>query len=67
MEHEHHDDFGGLHRDLVATRAAMDRRGLLRMAAGLGVSLSAAQLLGCGWRQSDFAERDGNDDDDRDQ
>jgi protocatechuate 3,4-dioxygenase beta subunit len=47
MGHDYHDDFGGLHRDLVATRAAMDRRGLLRMAAGLGASLGLTQLIGC--------------------
>lgn len=31
--HHDHDDFGGLHRDLLATGAVMDRRGLFRMAA----------------------------------
>ena len=46
--HEHHDDFGGLHRDLLATGAAMDRRDLLRLAARFGVGVSALQLLGCG-------------------
>jgi len=46
--HEHHDDYGGLHRDLRATGAAMDRRGLLRMAARLGLGVGALQLLGCG-------------------
>ena len=30
-----HDDFGGLHRDLLATGAAMDRRGLLRLARAI--------------------------------
>jgi protocatechuate 3,4-dioxygenase beta subunit len=44
----HHDDFGGLHRDLLATGVAMDRRGLLRLAARLGVGVGALQLLGCG-------------------
>jgi protocatechuate 3,4-dioxygenase beta subunit len=43
-----HDDFGGLHRDLVATGAAMDRRGLFRMAAKFGGAVGALQLLGCG-------------------
>ncbi len=43
-----HDDFGGLHRDLRATGAAMDRRGLLRLAARLGAGAGALQLLGCG-------------------
>jgi protocatechuate 3,4-dioxygenase beta subunit len=46
--HDNHDDFGGLHRDLLATGAAMDRRGLLRLAARFGVAASALQLLGCG-------------------
>src|SRR5262245_34026843 len=46
-EHEHHDDFGGLHRDLRATGAALDRRGLLRMAARLSATFGALQLLGC--------------------
>ena len=46
--HDHHDDFGGLHRDLLATGAAMDRRGILRLAARFGVGVSALQLLGCG-------------------
>jgi protocatechuate 3,4-dioxygenase beta subunit len=44
---EHHDDFGGLQRDLRATGATMDRRLLLRMAARFGVSLAALPLLGC--------------------
>jgi protocatechuate 3,4-dioxygenase beta subunit len=38
-----HDDFGGLHRDLRSTGAAMDRRQLFRVAASFG----ALQLLGC--------------------
>jgi protocatechuate 3,4-dioxygenase beta subunit len=46
--HDDHDDFGGLHRDLLATGAAMDRRGLLRLAARFGAAASALQLLGCG-------------------
>ena len=44
-QHEH-DDFGGLHRDLVHTGAAMDRRQLLRVAARYGVGMGALQLLG---------------------
>ena len=44
----HHDDFGGLQRDLLATGAAMNRRGLLRMAARFGAGVGALQLLGCG-------------------
>ncbi len=43
-----HDDFGGLHRDLLATGAAMDRRGVLRLAARFGMGAGALQLLGCG-------------------
>jgi protocatechuate 3,4-dioxygenase beta subunit len=50
--HQHHDDdhddMGGLHRDLRATGAAMDRRRLLRMAAGWGAGLSVLNLFGCG-------------------
>ena len=51
-KHDHHDDdhddHGGLHRDLLETNAAMDRRGMLRMAARFGVALGAVQLIGCG-------------------
>ena len=50
-KHDHHDDdhddHGGLHRDLNETGAAMDRRGMLRMAARFGVAMSAVQLIGC--------------------
>ncbi len=46
--HDDHDDFGGLHRDLKSTGAAMDRRNLFRMAARLGGAIGALQLLGCG-------------------
>ena len=49
-EHHHdddHDDHGGLHRDLIETGAAMDRRSMLRMAARFGVALGAIQLIGC--------------------
>lgn len=42
-----HDEFGGLHRDLLQTGAAMDRRHMLRLAARFGVSVGALQLLGC--------------------
>ena len=48
-DHHHeddHDDHGGLHRDLLETNAAMDRRGMLRMAARFGVALGAVQLIG---------------------
>ncbi len=40
----HHDDFGGLHEDLLRTGAAMKRRDVLRLALGAG----ALQLFGCG-------------------
>ena len=42
-----HDDYGGLHRDLLATRAAMDRRGLFRLAARFGAGFGALQLAAC--------------------
>jgi protocatechuate 3,4-dioxygenase beta subunit len=42
-----HDDHGGLHRDLTETGAAMDRRGMLRLAARFGVALGGLQLIGC--------------------
>jgi protocatechuate 3,4-dioxygenase beta subunit len=45
--HSDHDDFGGLQRDLRATGEVMDRRRLLRMAAGLGAGFGALQLMGC--------------------
>jgi protocatechuate 3,4-dioxygenase beta subunit len=48
LRHDDHDDFGGLHRDLLATGAAIDRRGLLRLAARFGVGAGALQLIGCG-------------------
>jgi protocatechuate 3,4-dioxygenase beta subunit len=44
---DHHDDFGGLQRDLRATGGIMDRRRLLGIAARFGVSLAALPLLGC--------------------
>ncbi len=44
---DHHDDHGGLHRDLQATHAAIDRRGLLRLAARFGAGVGALQLVGC--------------------
>jgi protocatechuate 3,4-dioxygenase beta subunit len=44
-DHGHHDDHGGLHRDLTATGSAMGRREVLRrFAFGAG----ALSLLGCG-------------------
>jgi hypothetical protein len=33
-DHEHHDEFGGLGRDLQLTGAAIDRRRMFRLAAG---------------------------------
>jgi protocatechuate 3,4-dioxygenase beta subunit len=48
MSWNDHDDFGGLHRDLLATGQAVGRRRLLRLAGGLGASLGALQLMGCG-------------------
>src|SRR5262245_41346307 len=45
--HNDHDDFGGLHRDLLATGEAMDRRKLFRMAARFGGVFGALQLVGC--------------------
>lgn len=50
--HDDHDDFGGLHRDLLATGAAMDRRSVLRLAARFGMGAGALQLLGCGGSSS---------------
>jgi protocatechuate 3,4-dioxygenase beta subunit len=51
LHHDHHDDdhddFGGLHRDLAATGAAMDRRQALRLAAQFGAGLGLLPLLGC--------------------
>jgi len=51
MTHSHqddHDDYGGLRRDLVATGAVLDRRGMLRLGARLGAAFGALQLAGCG-------------------
>lgn len=47
MNDTHHDDFGGLHRDLQATGAAIDRRGVLRLGARFGAAIGALQLVGC--------------------
>lgn len=47
-DQNHHDDYGGLHRDLRATGAELDRRGWLRMAARLGGAFGTLQLIGCG-------------------
>src|SRR5689334_16055821 len=46
MKHWHdddHDDHGGLHRDLIATGVAIDRRGVLRLGARLGAAFGALQ------------------------
>jgi protocatechuate 3,4-dioxygenase beta subunit len=56
MHREQHDEFGGLHRDLLQTGATMDRRQLLRAAAKFGISIAGLQLLGCG----DSTGTDGN-------
>ncbi len=42
---DHHDDFGGLGRDLLSIRAVTGRRKAFRLAAGLG--LSGFSLFGC--------------------
>jgi protocatechuate 3,4-dioxygenase beta subunit len=47
MEHEEHDDFGGLQRDLLAT-GAINRRGLFRLASRLGAAAAAVPLIHCG-------------------
>ena len=47
FEHDGHDDFGGLHRDLRATGALIDRRGWLRLAAAFSGALGAVHLAGC--------------------
>jgi protocatechuate 3,4-dioxygenase beta subunit len=45
--HDNHDDFGGLHRDLRATGAAIDRRQWLRVATAAGVGLSVLPFAAC--------------------
>ncbi|HEX8029657.1 MAG TPA: intradiol ring-cleavage dioxygenase [Vicinamibacterales bacterium] len=47
MSDRDHDDFGGLQRDLLATGAAIDRRGVLRLGARFGAAFGALQLVGC--------------------
>ena len=47
-DHDEHDDFGGLHRDLLATGRKVGRRRLLTLAGGIGASFGALQLMGCG-------------------
>ncbi len=48
MSSNDHDDFGGLHRDLLATGRKVGRRRLLTLAGGIGASFGALQLMGCG-------------------
>ena len=50
--HDDHDDFGGLHRDLLATGAAMDRRGFLRLAARFGMGAGALRCLAAAVRRA---------------
>jgi protocatechuate 3,4-dioxygenase beta subunit len=57
--HDDHDDHGGLHRDLLETNAAMDRRGMLRVAARFGVALGAIQLIGCGGNAGSITDSTG--------
>jgi len=57
--HGDHDDFGGLHRDLLATGRRVGRRRLLRLAGGIGASFSALQLMGCGGNDSPTAPSTG--------
>jgi protocatechuate 3,4-dioxygenase beta subunit len=47
MSDSHHDDYGGLHRDLLATGAAINRRRVLRLGARFGAAIGALQLAGC--------------------
>ncbi len=63
-DHQHdddHDDKGGLHRDLLETGAAMDRRRMLRTAARLGVAFGAIPLIGCAGDGSSVTGTDSND------
>jgi protocatechuate 3,4-dioxygenase beta subunit len=53
-------DFGGLHRDLAATRAAIDRRGLFRFAARFGAGIGALQLIGCASNPTSPSESGGS-------
>ncbi len=45
--HDDHDDFGGLHRDLRATGAAINRRQWLRVATTVGAGLGALPFVAC--------------------
>lgn len=44
---EPHEDYDGLHRDLIATGSMISRRHIMRMAASVGASAGVLQLLGC--------------------
>jgi protocatechuate 3,4-dioxygenase beta subunit len=46
-DEDDHDDHGGLHRDLLSTGRAMDRRQMVRLATVFGAGMGAMQLLGC--------------------
>ena len=59
--HEEHDEFGGLHRDLLQTGATLDRRQLLRAATKFGLGFGALQLLGCSsYSSTDYTTGSGN-------
>ena len=47
MHRDDHDDFGGLHRDLLATGKEISRRQAFRAAASLGTGFAGLHLLGC--------------------
>lgn len=47
-QHDDHDDFGGLHRDLTATSAVMNRRRLLGWGLRLGAVAGVLPLAACG-------------------
>jgi protocatechuate 3,4-dioxygenase beta subunit len=57
-----HDDHGGLHRDLLETNAAVDRRGMLRVAARFGVAFGAIQLIGCSGAAASITDSTGGTD-----
>ena len=58
MHRDDHDDFGGLHRDLLATGKEISRRQAFRAAASLGMGFAGLQLLGCS--DSTGTDDDGN-------
>jgi protocatechuate 3,4-dioxygenase beta subunit len=47
VHRDEHDDFGGLHRDLLRTGSTIDRRQLLWRAASFGISVAGLHLFGC--------------------